>query len=246
MCMDFPAVGFGIEVLLERILGNPTLEAWAGQLAALEQRSLVVACPAVATGARLTDVAGEHEREVGGSVGFGGMEPMVDAFALMNRGRAGGRDIFGQSFDQLPRSARHLGNTVEIVVSQMNAVEIPRRRRVHHGAIGKFDPALPVKSGCDSALGQCFADHVPGDRLGRVRGGIPDDKVPDLTVLIVGDSLDLLAGTVLRERGGVVREDIGRSEPLTVVGTDQEWEIREADDERLVVPAIVHHEPRHP
>ena len=55
--VDFPAVRFGIKVLLERIFGDPTLEARTGQLAALKQRGLVIACPAVAARAGLADVA---------------------------------------------------------------------------------------------------------------------------------------------------------------------------------------------
>jgi hypothetical protein len=86
--MNVPAVRLGVEVLLERILGDPALEAGAGELAALEERGLVVAGPAVAAGAGLADVAGEHQRQVGRAVGLGGVEPVVDALALVDRGRA--------------------------------------------------------------------------------------------------------------------------------------------------------------
>ena len=39
-------------------------------------------------GALLADVAGEHHRQVGGAIGLRGMEPVVNALALMNRDRS--------------------------------------------------------------------------------------------------------------------------------------------------------------
>ena len=97
---------FGIEVLLERIFGHPAFETPAGELAALEERGLVIARPAVAARAGLADVAGEHQRQIRGAIRLGGVEPVVDAFALVNRGRLDGRDVLGELLDQLLRRAR--------------------------------------------------------------------------------------------------------------------------------------------
>ena len=78
------AVRFGIEVLLERVFTDPAFEARPGQLAALEQRGLVIAGPAVATRAGLAEIARQHQRQIRGAIRLRRMKPMVDALALMN------------------------------------------------------------------------------------------------------------------------------------------------------------------
>src|SRR5207344_487000 len=55
------AGGVRVEGRMERVLGDPALEAGPGPGGALEERRLVVAGPGVAAGPRLADVAGEHE-----------------------------------------------------------------------------------------------------------------------------------------------------------------------------------------
>ena len=82
--------------MLERIFRHPALEARAGQGRSLKQRRFVIARPAVTAGARLADVAGQHERQIGRAIHLGGVEPVIDALALMNRDRLDGRDVLAR------------------------------------------------------------------------------------------------------------------------------------------------------
>ena len=102
--MSLPCA-FGIEVQLERIFRHPAFEAGAGPGRALEERGLVVAGPGVAAGAGLADVAGEHQRQIGRAIHLGGVEPVVDAFALMDRHRLDRRDVLRELLDQRLRRA---------------------------------------------------------------------------------------------------------------------------------------------
>ena len=83
-----------------------------GELAALEERGFVIAGPAVAARAGFAEVAGEHQRQIGGAIGFGGVEPMVDAFALVNGGRLDGGEVLGQLLNQFLRATEVISETV--------------------------------------------------------------------------------------------------------------------------------------
>ena len=78
--MDILAMGARIEVRLERILGDPPLEAGAGPRRALEQGGLVVPRPCVASAAGNPNIPRQHERQVRRAVHLGRVEPVVDPF----------------------------------------------------------------------------------------------------------------------------------------------------------------------
>ena len=81
--------------------GDPALEARARPSDEPGTgRRLVVAGPGVAAGAWLADVAGEHEREVGGAILDRGVEPVVDALALVDRDGLDRGDVVGELSDQ--------------------------------------------------------------------------------------------------------------------------------------------------
>lgn len=74
-----------IQRQFKRVFRNPALEARAGDGAALEQSGLIVAGPPVTACARFADVAGQENRQECRAIGLGGVEPVIDAFALVNR-----------------------------------------------------------------------------------------------------------------------------------------------------------------
>src|SRR5688572_31618021 len=91
--MDLFTVSLWIKVELERVFRHPTFKARTGPGRTLEERGFVVARPRVAAGAGLADISREHQWQIGCAIHFGGMEPMVDAFALVNCDRFHRRDI---------------------------------------------------------------------------------------------------------------------------------------------------------
>jgi len=104
------------EIRLERIFGDPTFKAGAGPRRALKERGFVIARPRVATRAGLANVARKHQRQIRSAILFGRVEPVIDAFALMNRDRLHGGDIFGQRLEQILRRVGHFANRGEIVI----------------------------------------------------------------------------------------------------------------------------------
>ena len=59
----------------------------------------------MAAGPGLADVPGEHQRQVGGAVHLGGVEPVVDPLALVDGRRLDGGDVLGQPLDQVLRAS---------------------------------------------------------------------------------------------------------------------------------------------
>ena len=54
----------------------------------------------MAARAGLADISREHHRQIGRAIRLGRVEPMVDAFALMNRDRFDRGDVLGELLDQ--------------------------------------------------------------------------------------------------------------------------------------------------
>ena len=131
---DLLAVGLFVEVQLERVFGHPALEAGAGPGEPLEVGRLVVAGPSVASRPLLADVASEHQRQIDGPIRFGGVEPVVDPFALVDANRFDGGDILGQPLNQLSVDTGDLTDGVEIVVGQVHLVHLEQRHHLDLGA----------------------------------------------------------------------------------------------------------------
>src|SRR5262249_37147386 len=103
MRVNVPAVRFRIEILREGIFADPALESRSSELAALEQRRLVIAGPTVTARARLAQVSGQHQRQVRGAVRFGCVKPMIDPLALVNRTWLDRANVPRQLLDQVLR-----------------------------------------------------------------------------------------------------------------------------------------------
>src|SRR3972149_1122370 len=91
--LDGLAGCFRIEINVKRILGYPAFETGSSPRRALEESRLVVSSPSVRTGATLADIAGEHQGEIRGPVHLGGVEPVIDSLALVDRHRLHRSDI---------------------------------------------------------------------------------------------------------------------------------------------------------
>ena len=240
--LDLFAVCALIEIEVERIFGDPTLEARTGLRAALEQCGLVVSGPGVYSGALLADVAGQHHRQICGPIRLGGVEPVVDAFALMNRDRpavlCGLPDVARQALDHLLGATGHLSRVFDAVVLQMNLIHLPERLNLDFAPIDQLDLPLAVQDRVDRRL---LADFVAGQRDGLVGLRVPDHTVADFVVLLVGQTLHLVARAVLGQAAFVAGEDLVGPQPLERVGPHQQREIGELFDEFLVVPLFVDH-----
>ena len=245
MGFDVFAMRVGIQILLERIFAHPAFEARPGKLAALEQSRLVVPCPTMTTRAGLANVASEHERQIRRAVRLGSVEPVVDAFALMQRSRLDRRDVLGQPLDQFLWRARDFGNAVEVVVLEMNLVEAPGRSYFDFAAVGQLHLPVEIELGINTGFGERLTHHVACDGFGGIGFRIPHHIIAELLVLIVRDVLDLLARTIGGQGAGVVGEHFRGAQPLEIVFANEEWEIRELLYERFVIPLVINHQSRH-
>ncbi len=243
--LDGLAVGPLVEIRMKRILGHPALESRSGQFASLEQGGLVVAGPAVHARPGPTDVARQHRGQIRGAIRLGGVEPMVDAFALVDGTGLDRGDVLRQLLDQVLGRPRDLGYRLQPVVLEMHQVLGPGGPHLDDAAVRQAHRPRPVQRGVDPRSREFVADQVPVNRLGSAGPRIPDHEIPELRVLIIGQPLHLLARPVGVEGGAVVRKDLVRPKSFEVVGPDQEREIGELFDEGFVVPFPVHHQPRH-
>ena len=112
------------------------------------------------------DVAGEHEGQVDRAVVEGRVEPVVDAFTLVNRDRLDGRDVFRELHNQVLRRGRHLAHAVHIVVLEVNLVEVPGGRDLDFLAIRELHAAFEIQLRIKARLPQRLAHHVTRECLG--------------------------------------------------------------------------------
>ena len=103
----------------------------------------------MAAGARLADVAGEHERQVCRAVHLGGVEPVIDPFALMNRHRFHGRDILGELLDHRFGRLSDFDHGVEVVVLEVGLVERPQGGDFDLFAVDELDFEGSVEPGVE-------------------------------------------------------------------------------------------------
>ena len=245
MRLDVAPVSFRIQIHLERVFRDPALEAWSGQFGALKQGRLVIARPAVTARARLADVAGEHNGQVGRAIGFGCVKPVIDALALVNGGGFDRRQVFGQPLDQVLRSRSNLRNRVEVVILEVNLITGPCRGDFNFGAIGQLHLALEIQLRINARFGQPRADEVSMNRFRCLCFRIPGDEIAQLGVLLVRQPLHLHARPIRGEGGFVVRKNFRRAEPFEIVRANEQREISEALHECFVIPFVVHHQPGH-
>ena len=189
----------------------------------------------MAAGPGLPEVAGQHHRQVGGSVHLGRVEPVVDPLALVDGDRFDRGDVVGQPLDQILGRPRDLRHRVEIVVLQMFLIQRPERGALHGASVGQADREGPGEPGLEPVLPHRVAYFVSRDRTRRLVVLIPDHVVAELRVLFSGEPLNGHRRPVSGEGGLVAFEHLVGAEPLQRVGPDQQREIRELLDEVLVV-----------
>src|SRR3990172_1305779 len=128
---DVLAVGGGVQVGMEGVLGYPALEPWPRILGALEEGRLVVAGPGVHPGAGPADVTGKHHGQVEGAVNLRGVEVVVHPLPMVDCHRLDGGYILGQAEDELPGGAGNLGYRFQVVVLEMDLVHLKERHHLY-------------------------------------------------------------------------------------------------------------------
>ena len=234
----------GIEIEREGILRHPSLESRTGPGRSLEQGRFVIAGPGVATGARMTDVAGEHERQVGGAIHLRGMEPVIDPLSLVNPDRFHSGDVVRQLFDERSRRMSDLGHRLQVVVLQVCLIQGPECGHLDRAAVDCFHAERPLQARVDAPCPKTPADVIARDGARAAGRSIPDDVVAQLRMLLRFKPLDPHRWSVRGEGASVVGKDLVSPQALERVGADQERKIGELQDEVFIVPALLDHHSR--
>ena len=120
------------------------------------------------------------------------MEPVVDALAHVDGGRLDGGEVNSELLDERGRRSTDLRGGLEVVVLEVLAVSLPEV--ITSTAVpssGRCRTVLQV--GIDVLRGELLTDIVTRDRLQRPAGGVVNDVVLQLRVLLGGDALDGVA-----------------------------------------------------